>query len=55
MTGSVGLDRGYARADLPLQLADALGLCLYGQWLLLGPGDGWPGGLTRPLSWVVAR
>ena len=52
-TGSSGLDRGYAFADLPFDLS-MTGVRVYAQWLLFGPGNTWPGGLTRPLSWRLA-
>lgn len=52
-TGTAGLDRGFAFVDLPFDVA-MLGRRVYAQWLLFGPGNTWPGGLTRPLSWQLA-
>lgn len=52
-TGTTGLDRGFASVDLPFDLS-LLGRRVYAQWLLFGPDNTWPGGLTRPLSWRLA-
>jgi hypothetical protein len=52
-TGTSGLDTGYASVTLPFDLS-MTGVRVYAQWLLFGPGNSWPGGLTRPLSWQLA-
>jgi hypothetical protein len=53
VTGTSGLDTGYASVTLPFDLS-MTGVRVYAQWLLFGPGNSWPGGLTRPLSWQLA-
>jgi hypothetical protein len=56
VTGTTGLDRGHAFVDVPrcyFPFTFTGGRRLYGQWLLLGPGNTWPGGLTQPLSFPV--
>jgi hypothetical protein len=53
VTGTSGLDAGYASVTLPFDLS-MTGVRVYAQWLLFGPGNSWPGGLTRPLSWQLA-
>lgn len=51
--GTSGIDAGYARVDLPYPVP-ASGLGLYDlscQWLVLGGGSEFPGGLTEALRW----
>jgi hypothetical protein len=52
-TGTSGIDAGYAFVDVPLPLAppDVIGTPVYAQWLLFGPDNSWPGGLTQALTW----
>jgi hypothetical protein len=52
-TGTSGLDAGFAFVDIPVDLS-ALGTRIWAQWAVFGPGNTWPGGLTRPLSWQLA-
>jgi hypothetical protein len=53
VTGTSGLDAGYASVALPFDLS-MTGVRVYAQWIVFGPGNTWPGGLTRPLSWQLA-
>jgi hypothetical protein len=38
---------------VPRSLFGISGRTLFGQWLVFGPGNTWPGGLTRPLRWLA--
>lgn len=52
ITGTHGIDHGYAMCELPLPLAmGAPQATVYGQWLVLGAGPFAPGGLSAALSW----
>jgi hypothetical protein len=50
-TGTDGNARGYASVDLPLPLAAQGPVSAYGQWLVLGQGQTWPGALSAALEW----
>ncbi len=53
VTGTTGLDAGYVRLDVPHPVpASGQGLwTLAGQWVVLGAGMEFPGGLTQVITW----
>jgi len=53
VTGTTGLDAGYTRIDLPHPIpASGLGMwTLAGQWVVLGLGNRFPGGVTQAITW----
>lgn len=53
LTGNAGQDLGYARLDVPIPVpVSGLGMfSVSGQWVVLGTGSEFPGGLTEAITW----
>jgi hypothetical protein len=49
--GAAGKERGYGWVDLTLATPGLSRFTLHGQWLVLGTGATWPGGVSDALSW----
>jgi hypothetical protein len=54
VAGWSGTERGHLQLDLPLRVRAATlgGIRLSAQWLVLGLGQEFPGGMSQALSWV---
>jgi hypothetical protein len=54
IAGSIGTGRGHMQLDLPLPVRTATlgGIPLSAQWLVLGMGQEFPGGMSQALRWV---
>lgn len=52
--GQVGIERGHLQMDLPLPVRSATvgGISLSAQWLVLGVGQEFPGGMSQALRWI---
>jgi hypothetical protein len=49
VTGTTGVDRGYAHVDVPVPLVAGGAMALYGQWLVLGSVAS--GGVSNAFTW----
>jgi len=52
VTGTLGIERGYAFVNVPAPLGAGFGVALYGQWLVLDGDARAPGAMSGALSWT---
>ena len=53
ITGTIGLERGYAYVDLPVPVREpgSAAYAMFGQWLVLDPTPGSEGVLSDAMAW----